>query len=124
MTELSIDALQVGDGDFCLSAEYVAETVKEKLSSFFIDDKISILIDDDLSSKAAAGALKIRLRGNTLFSHLELDQLIQHEGFVHMLTAINGRRQKDFSSLGLGSPRTTRSQEGSHAAPAQILALV
>ncbi len=112
MTELSIDALQVGDGDFCLSAEYVAETVKEKLSTFFMDDKISIVIDDDLNSKAAAGSQKIRLRGNTLFSHLELDQLIQHEGFVHMLTAINGRRQKDFSSLGLGAPRTTRSQEG------------
>ena len=43
---------------------------------------------------------------------MDIHQLIQHEGFVHMLTAINGRSQPNLGSLGLNAPRTTRSQEG------------
>ncbi len=111
-TQNSMEAFQDGDADYCLTAETVAKELKDRLGAFFSDDKINVIVDNELNAKAAAGAQKVRLRGKTCFSHLELDQLIQHEGFVHMLTAINGRRQKDFASLGLGSPRTTRTQEG------------
>ena len=31
---------------------------------------------------------------------------------MHTATALNGRRQRYFKSLGLGSPRTTPDQEG------------
>ncbi len=112
LTKNSMDAFKVSDVDFCLTAEDVAASLIAKLGAFFADDKITVVIDDDLNAKATAGSQRVRLRGKTQFSELEVDQLIQHEGFVHMLTSINGRRQKDFASLGLGSPRTTRSQEG------------
>lgn len=112
ITKSSMEAYQVSDADDCLTAEEAAAVLKDRLGHFFSDDKINVVIDDGLNSKAAAGSQRIRLRGNTHFSHLDVDQLIQHEGFVHMLTGINGRRQKDFASFGLGSPRTTRTQEG------------
>jgi uncharacterized protein (TIGR02421 family) len=47
-----------------------------------------------------------------LFSERDLKQLTEHEAFVHTLTSINGRHQPNFTVLGLGAPRTTRTQEG------------
>ena len=71
-----------------------------------------IVIDARLTSKAAAGATQIRLRDATCFSSYDLQQLLQHEAFVHSLTALNGRAQPKIKSLGLGAPRTTGPQEG------------
>jgi uncharacterized protein (TIGR02421 family) len=39
-------------------------------------------------------------------------QLLEHEAYVHSLTALNGREQPYLKSLGLNSPRITASQEG------------
>jgi uncharacterized protein (TIGR02421 family) len=70
------------------------------------------MIDARLSSKAAAGATRVRIRGQTCFSELDIAQLREHEGFVHSATAMNGRAQPILSTLGLGAPRTTATQEG------------
>ncbi|HEX5168092.1 MAG TPA: tyrosine/phenylalanine carboxypeptidase domain-containing protein, partial [Cyclobacteriaceae bacterium] len=35
-----------------------------------------------------------------------------HEAFVHTATQLNGKKQPNLKSLGLGAPRTTRTQEG------------
>jgi uncharacterized protein (TIGR02421 family) len=47
-----------------------------------------------------------------LFSERDLGQLTEHEAFIHTLTSLNGRHQPHLKTLGLGSPRTTRTQEG------------
>src|SRR4029078_13662070 len=52
-------------------------------------------------------------KGNAVFSQLDKDQLLYHEAFVHTATQLNGRKQGNLKSLGLGAPRTTRTQEGS-----------
>src|SRR5690606_24059451 len=39
-------------------------------------------------------------------------QLIEHEGFVHTATALNGRAQPVLGCMGLSAPRTTLTQEG------------
>jgi uncharacterized protein (TIGR02421 family) len=52
------------------------------------------------------------LRAETKFSARDVAQLVHHEGYVHMLTALNGREQPHLGSLALGSPRTTWTQEG------------
>ncbi|QDU89245.1 hypothetical protein Pla175_26320 [Pirellulimonas nuda] len=44
-----------------------------------------------------------------MFTDLDFDQLYHHEALVHTATALNGRRQTNLASLGLGAPRT---QEG------------
>jgi uncharacterized protein (TIGR02421 family) len=43
---------------------------------------------------------------------MDIAQLLQHEVFVHTATMLNGREQPHLKSLGLGAPRTTRTQEG------------
>ena len=52
------------------------------------------------------------MRGSAVFSQLDKDQLLYHEAFVHTATQLNGKKQINLKSLGLGAPRTTRTQEG------------
>jgi len=73
---------------------------------------IDVVLDPQLIAKAAAGANRIRLRAGAAFSDYDRHQLLQHEAFVHSLTALNGREQPLFASLALASPRTTAAQEG------------
>ena len=95
-----------------MPAEAFAERLRRAVEAYFVDDQVSVVVDNELSSKAIAGTTKLRVRGSALFSDLDFDQLYQHEALVHMATAINGRRQTNLQSLGLGAPRTTRTQEG------------
>ena len=86
--------------------------LKAEVDEFFLHDTVAVLVDQNLSSKALAGATRIRVRGNAVFSQLDKDQLLYHEAFVHTATQLNGRKQLNLQSLGLGAPRTTRTQEG------------
>lgn len=95
-----------------MTSEVLAEKIKKRANYFFGDHTIKVMIDDDLSSKAAAGSERVRIRGNTTFHEGEVEQLLQHEVFVHSATMLNGRRQPYLKSMGLGSPRTTATQEG------------
>ena len=97
---------------FCVPASVVKEALETRLTEVFPDGLISVEIDPNLASKAAAGADRIRLRSNTSFSDYDIEQLLQHEAFVHSLTAQNGRAQPHIQCLGLGAPRTTGPQEG------------
>lgn len=105
-------ATHLHDADYCLTAQVVKEELEARLSDVFPAGTVTVSIDPDLASKAAAGATKIRLRGDTCFSEYDLEQLLQHEAFVHSLTALNGRAQPGVHSFSLGAPRTTRAQEG------------
>jgi uncharacterized protein (TIGR02421 family) len=120
--ELADDFIHITD-DFAALLDFSDETgvmpsretaaqIKQRADDFFKDYSIKVLVDEDLSSKAAAGSERVRIRGNTHFTSNELEQLIQHEVFVHSATMLNGRRQPWLKSLGLGSPRTTATQEG------------
>ena len=95
-----------------MSPEEVAADLKARADRFFKNHSIAVVIDPALASKAAAGAERVRIRGMTSFSPSEVDQLIEHEVFVHSATMLNGRRQPYLKSLGLGAPRTTCTQEG------------
>jgi uncharacterized protein (TIGR02421 family) len=95
-----------------ISAEDFAGWLKSEVDEFFQHDVVEVLVDQKMSSKALAGATRIRVRGNAIFSQLDKDQLLYHEAFVHTATQLNGRKQTNLKSLGLGAPRTTRTQEG------------
>lgn len=95
-----------------ISATALALQLQTKLDDFFDGRVITVELDPDLIAKAAAGATRIRLRAGAAFSDYDLQQLLQHEAFVHSLTALNGRAQTLLPSLGLSSPRTTATQEG------------
>jgi uncharacterized protein (TIGR02421 family) len=95
-----------------ISAAEFAGWLKTEVDEFFQYDSVEVLVDQKMSSKALAGATRIRVRGNAVFSQLDKDQLLYHEAFVHTATQLNGRKQTNLKSLGLGAPRTTRTQEG------------
>lgn len=72
----------------------------------------AVVADDDITSDAAAGADKIKLREDALFSRRELRLLEVHEGWVHVGTTLNGRAQRVCHFLGKGTPSATVTQEG------------
>lgn len=96
----------------CILPETVAAELKQRADLFFKNHKIEVVIDHGLASKAAAGAERVRIRGMTGFSQGEIDQLLEHELFVHSATMLSGRAQPYLKSMGLGAPRTTGTQEG------------
>lgn len=100
------------EDDFCLPAAQIQAEMAARLDEVFTDHPVAVVVDPSMASKAAAGASRIRLRDATCFSAFDLEQLLQHEAFVHSLTAINGREQPHLKSTGLGAPRTTGTQEG------------
>lgn len=95
-----------------IDASSAAEQIRARVQPFFREDDLPVVVDSSLAARAAAGANRIRLRGNTTFSELDIDQLIEHEAFVHSGTARNGKSQPILTSMGLGAPRTTLTQEG------------
>lgn len=95
-----------------ISATALRLQLQSDLDDFFDKRVIEVVLDPELISKAAAGATRIRLRAGAAFSDYDRHQLLQHEAFVHSLTALNGREQPVLQSMALSSPRTTATQEG------------
>ena len=104
--------LAAQEADYCLSAETLQAELQEQISRFFVHHKVRVEIDPTLMAKAAAGPTRIRLRSATAFSEYDRHQLLEHEAFVHSLTALNGREQPYLKSLGRNAPRITATQEG------------
>jgi len=111
ITDHLIDSRLLAPPPFDIPAEEFAVMLRERIGRFFLHDRVEVVLDPNLSSKATAGSRKINLRATALFSELDLEQLVQHEAFIHTATLLNGRRQP-LASLGVGAPRTTRTQEG------------
>jgi len=101
-----------GAPEFVHSAEVAREMFQARIDGFFGPGTVEVEIDPDLASKAAAGSKRLRIRGRTGFSARDIEQLVQHEAFVHSATALNGRAQPLLSAMSLGAPRTTLTQEG------------
>ncbi|GAA3924546.1 flavohemoglobin expression-modulating QEGLA motif protein [Luteimonas lutimaris] len=95
-----------------ISATALQLQLQAELDAYFGERMIAVELDPDMIAKAAAGARRIRLRTSAQYTDYDHHQLLQHEAFVHSLTALNGRGQTVLGSLALASPRTTATQEG------------
>ncbi|MEF2154913.1 flavohemoglobin expression-modulating QEGLA motif protein [Luteimonas sp. FXH3W] len=95
-----------------ISAIALQLQLQRELDDYFDGRVITVETDPSMLAKAAAGATRIRLRSTAKFTDYDKHQLLQHEAFVHSLTALNGRLQTNLPSLGLSSPRVTATQEG------------
>ena len=95
-----------------IPVEVFAARLQKSIDEFFVDDKVEVIIDASLSAKAIAGSNRVRLRAGAMYSELDLNQLLEHEAHIHAATMHNGKRQTNLQTLSLGSPRTTRTQEG------------
>lgn len=98
--------------DFCVTAQSIVEDLNRRIVEVFRPGEVRVVVDPALSAKAAAGATRIRIRGQTCYSTFDIEQLLQHEAFVHAATARNGLDQPQLTALGRGAPRTTATQEG------------
>jgi uncharacterized protein (TIGR02421 family) len=96
----------------CMPAERVAETMEARLREYFLDDPIRCEVAETLSANAVTSAEVVKLKRGAVFTAREVEQLLVHEGYVHLGTTLNGRRQPYFTLLGQGAPRTTCGQEG------------
>ncbi|HMM56383.1 MAG TPA: flavohemoglobin expression-modulating QEGLA motif protein [Rudaea sp.] len=104
--------LAAHEADYCIPADVLEQELQQRLDAFFGAGVVRVETDPDLIAKAAAGAKRIRLRSATCFSEYDKNQLLEHEAFVHSLTALNGRAQPNLGSFATNSPRITATQEG------------
>ncbi|MDX1810875.1 MAG: flavohemoglobin expression-modulating QEGLA motif protein [Gammaproteobacteria bacterium] len=95
-----------------ISAKKAVKTLNTKLQDYFSQEEVCVRISDGIVSDASAGGDGIKVNANAKFSTLDLQVLEVHEGWVHIGTTLNGRRQKWASWLSVGSPRITSTQEG------------
>ncbi len=93
-------------------AEQGVEILSGRLSGVFGDSDVRVMLDDGIVADAAAGSDYIKLRADATFSTRDLRVLEVHEGWVHVATSLNGRRQPWCTFLGKGTPSTTSTQEG------------
>ncbi|MCU0398195.1 MAG: flavohemoglobin expression-modulating QEGLA motif protein [Cyclobacteriaceae bacterium] len=112
VTDKLLGNVHIQPTEFDISATEFAGWLKSEVDEFFDKDTVEVIIDQNMSSKALAGATRIRVRGSAVFSPLDKDQLLYHEAYVHTATQLNGKKQINLQTLGLGAPRTTRTQEG------------
>lgn len=95
------------------SAEQALELLQAKLRLYFNnDDNVTVKLDDKIVADAAAGADSIKINSSVNFSERDIRYLEVHEGWVHVGTTLNGRKQPYCTFLGVGSPASTVTQEG------------
>jgi len=95
----------------CILASVVADEMRKEMKGVFPNEDLSVSLTDEISSKAVANALGVRIRESTCFASHDILQLLNHELLVHTLTLLNGRAQP-YQTFGVSSPYTTLTQEG------------
>ncbi|UXX80372.1 flavohemoglobin expression-modulating QEGLA motif protein [Reichenbachiella carrageenanivorans] len=94
------------------SAEALAKSMRKVVKDSFGELAPEIVMDETLASNALAGRRRVFLRPTATFTDKDVNQLIQHELFVHVATSLNGYMQPNLKILREGHPGTTKTQEG------------
>lgn len=90
----------------------VAAELEAGVRLHFGDAAPKVELVDELSANALATATRIKVRRDAKFTRRDAAQLLNHEAFIHVATALNGQAQTDLPILAIGHPGTTRTQEG------------
>lgn len=96
----------------CHLAHGVAQRMTAACQERFGEHAPEVHMVEQLSANALAGPRRIQIRRDACFTDRDVDQLIQHEAFVHVCTSLNGRAQADLPILAASHAGTTRTQEG------------
>ena len=100
---LQVDPIPVSD---------VKKKIEERVQPIFGSKSPKIIIEDKLSARATASSKRIRLRRGARFTNKDVEQLINHEAFIHVATTLNGRHQSNIKILGSKTGSITKTQEG------------
>ncbi len=95
-----------------IPAADAVQILQQRLNPYFPPGDIRVILSDGIVSDAAAGGDYIKINQDSDFSEFDLQILEVHEGWVHVGTTMNGRRQPWATWLSVGSPRVTACQEG------------
>jgi uncharacterized protein (TIGR02421 family) len=95
-----------------INAPDAVNILQQRLSAYFQPGDVKVVLSDGIVSDAAAGGDYIKINQGAEFTDFDLQVLEVHEGWVHVGTTLNGRRQPWASWLSVGSPRVTACQEG------------
>ena len=90
----------------------VKNEIEARIIPIFGSKSPEVLIKEDLSAKATASSKRIRLRRDANFTGKDVEQLINHEAFIHVATTLNGRLQENIKILGAKYGAITKTQEG------------
>ncbi|MBL7899689.1 MAG: DUF1704 domain-containing protein [Crocinitomicaceae bacterium] len=96
----------------CVMPSTLAAEMEKAVSEMFGDEGPKIVMDDTISSNAIAGRRRIAINPSACFTDKDIQQLIEHEVYIHVATSINGHKQKNIKILGAGHCGTTETQEG------------
>jgi uncharacterized protein (TIGR02421 family) len=96
----------------CVMPTTLAAEMEKAVSGMFGDEGPKIVMDDSISSNAIAGRRRIAINPAACFTDKDIQQLIEHEVYIHVATSINGHKQKNIKILGAGHAGTTETQEG------------
>ncbi|MDF2940484.1 MAG: hypothetical protein K0R66_1126 [Gammaproteobacteria bacterium] len=91
-----------------------AEILRQRFSEYFIGRAQEVVVEqsDDIIADAAAGADRVKMRTDAMFSERDIRLLEVHEGWVHVGTSLNGALQPICTFLGKGTPSSVITQEG------------
>ena len=95
-----------------LNAEGLASMLRQRLQESHLIEAVDVIVTDKLVADAAAGSHYVKIRKSAKFSIKDVDVLLYHEVFTHIVTGLNGRSQPYAKWLGLDSPRCASTQEG------------
>lgn len=96
------------------TAKMAAKELNKRLKQYFTgkNHNASVVVSNTLVADAAAGADKLKLSSNVMFSEREIRMLEVHEGWVHLATTFNGMEQPICTFLSKGVPSSAVTQEG------------
>ena len=94
------------------SAQELKTFLKKESKKVFSEYCPEFVLDKNMTAKASAGKLKIKIRKDAKFTKYDFNQLLIHEVMTHTLTGLNGETQSILKLMGQSAPRTTKTQEG------------
>ncbi|MBX7231154.1 MAG: flavohemoglobin expression-modulating QEGLA motif protein [Bdellovibrionales bacterium] len=95
-----------------LTAQDVVNELNLRFSGYFGEGTVEAKISDGIIADAAAGGDTVKIREGAMFASREIDIYEVHEGWVHVGTTMNGRRQPVSKFLSIGPPHCASTQEG------------
>ena len=96
----------------CVMPTTLADEMAKAVTEMFGEEGPKIVMDDSISSNAIAGRRRIAINPAACFTDKDIQQLIEHEVYIHVATSINGHKQEHIKILGAGHAGTTETQEG------------
>jgi len=86
--------------------------ISKSVNKFFGSSSPEVKIVPQLSAKATATSKYIKIRQGGEFDESDINQLLNHEAYIHVATTLNGKAQSKMKILGSNFGSITKTQEG------------